>query len=298
MTGLSSFNSRLKAGFDDLPPQLKEAARWVIDHPADVALLSLREQARRAGIAPATLTRLAQRLGLGGYNGVRKLFADAVRERPESYRGRAEELLLRRDSEGDQALVQDIFASLGQHLQNLSMPDAIERFTAAADMIASASRVFCLGQRSSFSVAYIFHYVRSLFGSNSVLVDGSGGSGVDTLRAIGKGDVLLAISVNRYVRHTIDAAKFAKDRGARVVALTDSEISPLVTFADEAVLVRTETPSFFHTMAPAFAAVECLAALVAARRGRETLAALDESERQLATFGTYVLPRAKGRRRK
>ena len=178
------------------------------------------------------------------------------------------------------------------------MPDAIERFTAAADMIASASRVFCLGQRSSFSVAYIFHYVRSLFGSNSVLVDGSGGSGVDTLRAIGKGDVLLAISVNRYVRHTIDAAKFAKDRGARVVALTDSEMSPLVSFADEAILVRTETPSFFHTMAPAFAAVECLAALVAARRGRETLAALDESERQLAAFGTYVLPRAKGRRRK
>ena len=298
MTRLSSFNSRLKAGFDDLPPQLKEAARWVIDHPADVALLSLREQARRAGIAPATLTRLAQRLGLGGYNGVRKLFADAVRERPESYRGRAEELLVRRDSEGDQALVQDIFASLSQHLQNLSLPDAIERFTAAADMIASADRVFCLGQRSSFSVAYIFHYVRSLFGSNSVLVDGSGGSGVDTLRAIGKGDVLLAISVNRYVRHTIDAAKFAKDRGARVVALTDSEISPLVSFADEAILVRTETPSFFHTMAPAFAAVECLAALVAARRGRETLAALDESERQLATFGTYIVPRTKGGRRK
>ena len=298
MTTLSSFNSRLKAGFDDLPPQLKEAARWVIDHPADVALLSLREQARRAGIAPATLTRLAQRLGLGGYNGVRKLFADAVRERPESYRGRAEELLVRRDSEGDQALVQDIFASLSQHLQNLSLPDAIERFAAAADMIASSNRVFCLGQRSSFSVAYIFHYVRSLFGSNSVLVDGSGGSGVDTLRTIGKGDVLLAISVNRYVRHTIDAAKFAKDRGARVVALTDSEISPLVSFADEAILVRTETPSFFHTMAPAFAAVECLAALVAARRGRETLAALDESERQLATFGTYIVPRAKGRRRK
>jgi DNA-binding MurR/RpiR family transcriptional regulator len=298
MTRLSSFNSRLKAGFDDLPPQLKEAARWVIDHPADVALLSLREQARRAGIAPATLTRLAQRLGLGGYNGVRKLFADAVRERPESYRGRAEELLVRRDSEGDQALVQDIFASLSQHLQNLSLPDAIERFTAAADMIASADRVFCVGQRSSFSVAYIFHYVRSLFGSNSVLVDGSGGSGVDTLRAIGKGDVLLAVSVNRYVRHTIDAAKFAEDRGARVVALTDSEISPLVAFADEAILVRTETPSFFHTMAPAFAAVECLAALVAARRGRETLAALDESERQLATFGTYIVPRAKGRPRK
>jgi DNA-binding MurR/RpiR family transcriptional regulator len=194
--------------------------------------------------------------------------------------------------------VQDIFASLAEHLQNLSEPDAIGRFTAAADMIASADRVFCLGQRSSFSVAYIFHYVRSLFGSNSVLIDSPGGIGIDALRAIGTNDVLLAISVNRYVRHTVEAAKFAKGQGARVVVLTDSEISPLIAFADEAILVRTETPSFFHTMAPAFAAVECLAALVAARRGRETLAALDQSERQLAAFGTYVMPRSKGRNHK
>ncbi len=297
MTQLSSFDSRLKADFDTLPPQLKEAARWVIDHPDDVALLSLREQARRAGIAPATLTRLAQRFGLRGYDGVRKLYADAVRQRPDSCRGRAEELLVRRDSEGDSALVQDIFASLTQHLQNLSAPDAIKRFTSAADMIASADRVFCLGLRSSFAVAYIFHYVRSLFGSNSVLVDGSGGSGVDVLRTIGSADVLLAISVNRYVGHTIEAAKFAKARGARVIALTDSEMSPLAPIADEGILVRTDTPSFFHTMAPAFAAVECLAALVAARRGPETLAALDESERQLAAFGTYLLPRSKERRK-
>ena len=294
----SSFDAKLKIGFAALPPQLKEAARWVIDHPTDVALLSMREQARRAGIPPATLTRLAQRFGLRGYDAVRILYADAVRQRPESYRGRAEELLVRRDSEGDLALVQDIFASLTQHLQELSLPAAVDRFTAAADRIASANRVFCLGLRSSFSVAYIFHYVRSLFGASSVLVDGSGGSGVDVLRTIGGRDVLLAISVKPYVQHTIEAAKYAKGRGARVIAVTDSEISPLAAIADEALLVRTNTPSFFHTMAPAFAAVECLAALVAARRGKETLAALDESERQLTAFGTYMMPRAKGRRRK
>lgn len=294
---LTSFDGRLRAGFDDLSPQLREAARWVIDHPTDVALLSTREQARRAGVTPATMTRLAQRLGLSGYDGVRKLYADAVRQRPDSYRGRAEELLARRDSEGDAALVQDIFASLTQHLTGLSSPDAVERFTAAANRIARADRVFCLGLRSAFSVAYIFHYVRSLFGSNSVLVDGSGGIGADMLRGIGKNDVLLAISVRRYVRQTVDAAKYAKDRHARIVAITDSELSPLVALADDAILVRTETPSFFHTMSPAFAAVECLAALVAARRGPAALAALEASEGQLAAFGTYLMPH-KGRRRK
>jgi DNA-binding MurR/RpiR family transcriptional regulator len=294
---LPSFSGRLRAGYDSLSPQLREAARWVIDHPDDVALLSTREQARRAGVTPATMTRLAQRLGLAGYDEVRKLHADAVRRRPDSYRGRAEELLERRDREGDAALVQDIFAANTGHLRNLSTPAAIARFTAAADAIARAEQVFCLGLRSAFSVAYIFHYVRSLFGSNSVLVDGSGAIGVDVLRTIERGDVLLAISVRRYVRHTLEAAKYARSQGSKIVVITDSELSPLCAVADHAIFVQTDTPSFFHTMAPAFAAVECLAALVAARHGPRALAALEASENQLANFETYLMPN-KGRRRK
>jgi len=285
----------LKSGFDGLSPQLQEAARWVIDHPADVALLTTREQARRAGVAPATMTRLAQRIGLKGYDEIRKLYAEAVRRRPESFRARAEELLQRRDTEGDAALVHDVFSSLAHHLQALTSAESIERFTAAAKLIAGAERVFCLGLRSSFAVAYIFHYVRSLFGASSVLVDGAGGTGVDLLRTIGSADVMLAISVKPYTRHTVHAARYSRARGVSIVAVTDSEMSPLAALAQETLIVRTETPSFFHTMAPAFATVECLAALVAARRGSQTLAAIAESEKQLAAFETFTV-RSRNRR--
>jgi DNA-binding MurR/RpiR family transcriptional regulator len=293
---LSGLQDRLRSGFDELSPQLREAARWVIDHPTEVALLSTREQARRAGVTAATMTRLAQRFGLPGYDQVRQLHADAVRERPESYRGRAEELLDRSEREGDAGLVQDMFAALAEHLRALSTPDGAARLSAAANLVSRADHVYCLGLRSSFAVAYMFHYVRSLFGANSVLVDGPGATAIDCLRPIGPKDVLLAVSVNRYVRQTIDAAAYAKARGTRVVAVTDSELSPLARLADASLIVRTETPSFFHTMTPAFAAVECLAALVAARRGRKALDAIEASERQLSEFGTYLMPRRRGRR--
>jgi DNA-binding MurR/RpiR family transcriptional regulator len=279
----------LTAGFDDLPPQLQEAARWVIDHPADVALLTMREQARRAGIPPATLTRLAQRFRLTGYDEIRNLYAEVVRRRPDSYRGRAEELLQRRDSEGDEALIQDIFSSLTRHLQELSTPSASKRLKAAAEIIAQSKRVFCLGLRSTFSVAYSFHYARALCGADSVLVDGPGGIATDTLRTIGPGDALLAISVKPYTRQTVQAARYADKRGARVIAVTDSEVSPLAKLSKETIIVGTETPSFFHTMSPAFAAIECLTALVAARRGAETIKSLATSEEQLQAFDTYVL---------
>jgi DNA-binding MurR/RpiR family transcriptional regulator len=286
---------KLRADFDRLPARSQAVARWMIDHPADVALLTTREQARRAGVSPATMTRLAQRFGFKGYDDVRKLYADAMRGRPESFRGRAQELVSRRADEGDAALVQDIFASLVPHLQALSSPAAVKRLTSAADLIAKAKRVFCLGLRSTFSVVYIFHYVRSLFGAASVLVDGAGDTGIDVLRTIGRGDVLLVVTVRPYTQHTLKAVRYAKEKGARIVAVTDSELSPLAPFADEILIVDTETPSFFHSMTPAFAAIECLTALIAARRGRETLKALAQSEEQLSAFGTYILPPKKSR---
>jgi DNA-binding MurR/RpiR family transcriptional regulator len=149
--------------------------------------------------------------------------------------------------------------------------------------------VFCLGLRSTFSVAYSFHYARALFGADSVLVDGPGGIATDALRTIGPADVLLAISVKPYTRQTLQAVRYASERGARVIAVTDSEVSPLATLSRQTLIVGTETPSFFHTMAPAFAAVECLTALVAARRGAQTIKSLAASEQQLEAFDTYVI---------
>ena len=61
--------------FDAMPAQLQAGARYVLDRPRDVALLSMREQARQAGVQPATMTRLAKHLGMDGYDDVRELYA-------------------------------------------------------------------------------------------------------------------------------------------------------------------------------------------------------------------------------
>ena len=64
---------RIIRTFDEMPAQLQAGARYVLDRPRDVALLSMREQARQAGVQPATMTRLAKRLGMDGYDEVREL---------------------------------------------------------------------------------------------------------------------------------------------------------------------------------------------------------------------------------
>ncbi len=285
---VADIRSKIVAEFDALPHQLQRAARWLIDHQEDIALLSMRAQAREAGVPPAAFTRVAQRLGFEGFEEIRAIHAAAMRERAPGFHGRATDLVERGAEEGDAALVMDMMAANVSHLRGLSESEALASLAAAADCLSGAKRVFCLGLRSGFPVAYLFAYLQSLIGGNAILVDGAGGIGVDALRDVGEADAVLAISVQPYTRQTIGAAQYAADHGAALVAVTDSALSPLAAKARATILVPTASPSFLHTMTPAFAAIEALAALTVARRGKPALDALAQSEAHLSAFDAYL----------
>jgi DNA-binding MurR/RpiR family transcriptional regulator len=283
-----AFRSRLLEAYQAMPRQLRAAAQWVLDNPRDVALLTMREQARRAGVNPASMTRLAQRMGLEGYESIRDLYAERLRRGETEFSGRTEALVARRRQDGDGALAYDLAETLGRHMTALCSPAALDQMTQAAGLLAKAARIHVLGYRSSYPVACHFAYVYGLAGGNVRLLDGPGGTGPDALRGSGKGDALLAISVKPYTRAAIEVVDYAVTLGISIIAITDSVVSPLVGRADAAVIVPTESPSFFHTMAPAFAVAEGLAAILAATAGASALTAVRAMERQFDMLSTHI----------
>ncbi len=280
---------RIVTAYGSLPAQLQKAARFILDNPEDVALLSMREQARRAGIQPWTMSRLARRLGLDGYEELRALYAEAMRRGAGSFARRASVQVEDQRTRGEMALARDIVATTAAEVSRLAEPEALRAMVDAALGLHEAKRIFCLGLRSSHAVAAQFAYVLSLIGEKAVLADGSS-SGLDMLRHAGPGDAILAVSVAPYTRRTVEATDWCRRRGVRLVAITDSPVAPLAAMADPAILVSTESPSFFHAMAPAFVVGEVLAALLAGRGGEASLAALTETEKQLAEFGVHWNP--------
>jgi DNA-binding MurR/RpiR family transcriptional regulator len=287
-------NTSIVEAFDLLPPQLQTAARYMLDRPDDVALLSMREQARRAGVPPATMTRLAKRLGLDGYDNVRELYAGAVRAGTLGFAGKAGVQVEVQALHGERALAAEMATALSRQIAALAEPAALDRLADAASRLHEARRVYCLGLRSCHAAAWHFHYMLSLLGDKTVMLDDAGGTGLDAIRDAGTADALLVASVEPYARATIEGARYAADRGVPVVALTDSEVSPLAQIAANTILVATGSPSFFHTMTPLLAVAEILAALVAGRGGANALAALEHTEAQLAAFGVH-LPRRNSR---
>ena len=283
-------NATIVEAFETMPPQLQAAARYILDKPDDVALLSMREQARRAGVPAATMTRLAKRLGLEGYDEVRALYAGAVRAGTLGFAGKAGVQVQQQNLRGERALAADMALSLSRQIARLAEPEALERLADAAGRLHRARRVYCLGLRACHAAAWHFHYMLSLLGDKTVMLDDAGGTGLDAIRDAGRDDVVLAASVEPYARATVEAARYAATEGVPLVAVTDSEVSPLARLASTVILVPTESPSFFHTVTPLLAVAEILAALVAGRSGHKALEALQRTETQLAAFGVH-LPR-------
>ena len=133
--------AQIVKAFEALGPQLQAAARFVLDQPNDVALLSMREQARRAGVQPHTMTRLAQRLGLSGYDAVRALYAGAVREGALGFAGKAGAQVESQSAKGEHAFAAEIAASIHGQIGQLQQPQALDRMVAAADILAAAGRI-------------------------------------------------------------------------------------------------------------------------------------------------------------
>lgn len=274
--------------FEAMPPQLQIAARFILDHPQDVALISMREQAQRAGVSHTTMMRLARWLGLESYEEVRSLYSQVLRDKSYSSSPVA---VRRKEGDPSYATVSIVVDALAGQVARLGEHVNATQLVAAASALLERRNLFSLGLRPEYPVAYHFANMMSQFGRPVTLLDAAGGRGVDALRGAGKGDAILAVSMKPYARATIEIARMASRQGLAVIAVTDSSVSPLARLAKESVIVTNNSQSFFKSIAPALAAVEILAALIAVKSGEDASEAVEKLERELAALDVYWRPK-------
>ncbi|MGQ2979692.1 MAG: MurR/RpiR family transcriptional regulator [Polaromonas sp.] len=289
MRNSSSSSIFARMPLEGLSPELLRAARWIETHPREVALHSMRECGRRAGLAPATLTRLAQALGFQGFEAIKQRCQESFSAQG-GYAGRAEVLQASARQDKDWlALLNE-----AQHANSASVGGLNQtvQLEAAADAMLKARRVFFLGLRASHGLALHLHYTYGLLASNGILVQGLGGTLDDQVGEMGPGDLLVVTASASYTRQTVEAVARARGQGAEVLALTDSALSPIARQAAHTLLFRTDSPSYFHSMVGALALTEALAAAVAVRGGRKVLAHLRARQDRLDSEGAYWDTRA------
>ena len=226
--------ARIETRYDALSTALQKAARWATDHPADVCFLSLREQARRAGVVPPTMSRLAKALGFADFRAFQDNFRDCIAWGSGDFADRAQRMQRRARTGAAKA------PPLGQlqasNVESLAMLNPAERFRRAAATLLQARTVGFLGFRSCHSVALHAQYLYSMLVGGGVLLQDSYGTLTEAIAALAGDGVLVAIGLAPYSRQTVEATHRAGKQGVKIVAITDSELSPLARAARERLL--------------------------------------------------------------
>lgn len=274
----------IRARFAELSPQFQAGAAFLLDHPDEVAVLSMRKVAERAHIQPASLVRLSQVLGFPGWNELRDLCVARVRMRPEPLTARARSLVAggKKDT-----LTHDLLIAQQQNLEATATHN--ERgVLQAARVLRKARHVHVAGFRSCYAVAFGLVYGYGLFRPSVSLLTGEAGTLEMQLRGIARESATVVISFAPYSVEAVRVAEVALEKGSRLIAITDSAVSPIALHAESVLIFSHESPSFFPSLVAATAIAESLVAQLLALEGAEAVEQLEEAERSLHAKGAYV----------
>lgn len=273
--------ARLKAESAGFAPQMRAAARYLLDHPADFGLDPIRETARKARVSTYTLVNMAKHLGFSSFEELRAPFRAAlVANAP----GPANpEWLDEMRAQGDSGVAyaeaaHNALAVVNRTLEN----QALEALTAVADMLTAARKVYLTGMRASYAMAYYLHYVGRMALPGMELVPRHMGSAIDDLKDAEPGDVLVAVTVTPHSRETIEACRFAQGKGLKTVVISGSTAFAPAVRPDHTLVASVLTSHDFACYSGMTVLIEALVALLIRRGGdtaRARVAAYDSLRR-------------------
>jgi DNA-binding MurR/RpiR family transcriptional regulator len=235
-----------------LSPRLKQIASYALENPNELALETIATVAQRARVQPSSLIRFAKAFGYSGYTDMQRVFRLRLTGRLSDYEERLTQL------EGtSQGTLNDSAALLNRFvqadmagLQSLAeQPLMGELLDKSIKLLASAECVYLVAHRRSFPITFYLSYALSQLNVRNVLVDGVGGLFFQQLRHATKRDVVFAVSTKAYSPDVVEAVREVAARGVRVIALTDSPLSPLVQHARISLEVQQASVQMFRSLA-------------------------------------------------
>ena len=284
----SSVLGRLADELEALTPEARKAATYVLENPHDVGVSTVREIAEAAQVKPNTVVRMARQVGFEGYDDFREPFREEIRRGAQGFPDRARWLQDARARGDLGALYAD---TVGAAIRNLE--DSFARITeadlkAAAETIWTAREVFVLGVGVNNANARNFAYLASTGMTRFHAIPHPGSTASDDLAFADERDVLIAMTMKPYRTEVVRAVEVARNQGIRLIGLSDSPASPLITGADHGFVLSVETPQFFPSSVATVAVLETLLSFVIAIASDEIVTRVETFHARRQALGLYL----------
>ncbi len=281
---MSELDDRIERHAAALPPAERRVAGVVLADPALAAFATVSEVGRRAQASGATVVRLAERLGYAGWVGLQAEARAALDQQLRPARERIREVA------GGDVLEQTAAREVDNVTRTIRGIDRHDFRLAVRHLADRRRSVFVLAGDAETGIGTFLVDALDHLRPGVARVRGSSAAVGRRLAHLARGDVVVAIDFRRYERWVIEALDHVASRGAIVIALTDSVLSPLARPASVTLVVHAEGAGPFDSHVGTLAVVNALATGVARTLRHEATARLDRVEQALQEAGALTAP--------
>jgi DNA-binding MurR/RpiR family transcriptional regulator len=267
-----------------LSPTERHVAEVVLRDPEAVAFGTVARVADAAGTSGASVVRLANRLGYGGFS---ELQAAVQAEIGQQLRPAVERI---RGERGSDVVSRTLRAEVDNVHRTLTAVTP-EVFARAVDLLADRRRrILVVAGEAEAGVGAMLASSLDLVREGVEQVGGSDVAVARRMAACGPDAVVVAIDLRRYERWVVEHVGRAVAAGATVLAVTDSPLSPLARLAEVSFTVAAEGAGVFDSHVGTLALVNALVTGAAARLRPSAARRLDAIEAAWRAAGTLVEP--------
>ncbi len=275
---------RIEEKMPEFSKSQKLIGNYILQHYEKAAYMTALKLGNAVNVSESTVVRFAIEMGYEGYPELQRSLQNHIKNLLTSI----QRMDVTRSRIGDLDRVEGILNQDIEKIRRTIETVSRDDFNKAADMISRAKKIYIQGAMSSGVLARIMHYYLRLIFDNVVLVGASGTSEIyQQMIHIGEGDLLVAMSFPRYAAGTLEACVFAKENGAEIIAITDSDSSPLIRYADISLFAGYDMVGFVDSLVAPMSLVNALIVAVSGIDRKRTEQALEKLEKLWASNEVY-----------
>ena len=281
--------ARINANYNSFSKGQKLLANYIVDNYDRAAFITASRMGRTVGVSESTVVRFAYALGYDGYPELQRSLQEMIRNRLTT----VQRIQLTSDLEQDEVLSTVLKSDIGNIRSTIESVDT-GVFNTVIDNMLKARRVYLVGIKSAAPLAQFFGYYLNFILEDVMIVTSMQSDVYESMLRIGEGDMCIGISFPRYSSRTVDALKFAKDRGAYVAALTDSMFSPIAELADSVLIARSDMASFADSLVAPLSLINAIIVGAGLRRKTAVSECLNQLEGIWKSQKVYIGSKSEG----
>lgn len=269
--------------FPRLSKGQKLIADFILKNYDKAAFMTAAKLGESVGVSESTVVRFAIELGFSGYPKLQKALQELIKNKLTS----VQRLELSNDYACEENVLRGVLKSDIENLRATLEKINLANFNAVIDEIFKAKTVYIVGLRSSSAIAEFLGFYLRLIIKDVRVVAHNISNIFEQMINCDEGDLVIGIGFPRYALRTINGLEFAKERKAKVVAITDSNVSPLATVADYALIAQSNMASFVDSLVAPLSVINALIVAVGVREKDKITSTFYELEELWKNYDIY-----------